>query len=76
MGGGAGAPPGGSDARASCSEPTLVLDLQEKRVKMTAAGVNHSLFLTDLGHVYSAGYDEFGQLGHRTDDFNVDFDNE
>ena len=30
---------------------------------MCAAGHNHSLYLTELGHVYSSGFNEFGQLG-------------
>lgn len=30
---------------------------------MAAAGENHSLFLDDVGEVYAAGYDEFGELG-------------
>jgi alpha-tubulin suppressor-like RCC1 family protein len=30
---------------------------------MTAAGDSHSLFLTDLGEVYSCGFNEFGELG-------------
>jgi len=30
---------------------------------MTAAGEAHSLFLTDLGEIYSCGYNEFGELG-------------
>jgi alpha-tubulin suppressor-like RCC1 family protein len=30
---------------------------------MTAAGEAHSLFLTDLGEIYSCGFNEFGELG-------------
>ena len=30
---------------------------------MCAVGRNHSLFLTALGQIYSAGFNEFGQLG-------------
>lgn len=50
--------------------PTLLKDLSEKRVKMCAAGRNHSIFLTEIGQVYAAGYNEFGQLGleNRDDD--------
>jgi len=39
------------------------MELAEKEVKMCAAGKSHSLFLTYLGEVYSAGFNEFGQLG-------------
>jgi alpha-tubulin suppressor-like RCC1 family protein len=35
----------------------------EKVVAVTA-GDMFSLFLTDAGYVYSAGYGQFGQLGH------------
>ena len=65
----------GGEATASCKRPTHVLDLQEKRIKMAAAGANHSLFLTDLGHVYSAGFNEFGQLGYPSEEYNVDKEN-
>ena len=30
---------------------------------MAAAAETHSLFLTDLGEVYSTGFNEFGELG-------------
>jgi len=30
---------------------------------MAAAGTNHSLFLSELGQVFSAGFNDFGQLG-------------
>eukprot|EP00350_Pseudokeronopsis_sp_OXSARD2_P006423 CAMPEP_0170553242 /NCGR_PEP_ID=MMETSP0211-20121228/11046_1 /TAXON_ID=311385 /ORGANISM="Pseudokeronopsis sp., Strain OXSARD2" /LENGTH=54 /DNA_ID=CAMNT_0010861425 /DNA_START=303 /DNA_END=467 /DNA_ORIENTATION=+ len=30
---------------------------------MTAAGENHSLYLSELGEVYSCGYNEYGELG-------------
>jgi alpha-tubulin suppressor-like RCC1 family protein len=30
---------------------------------MVAAGETHSLFLFELGEVYSAGFNEFGELG-------------
>ena len=34
---------------------------------MTAAGTNHSLFLAELGQIYSSGFNEFGQLGVYTE---------
>lgn len=34
-----------------------------KKVKMVAAGANHSLCLTERGDVYSCGYNAKGQLG-------------
>lgn len=42
------------------SEPTLLKDLLDKKILMTAAGRSHSLFLTELGQVYSAGLNESG----------------
>jgi alpha-tubulin suppressor-like RCC1 family protein len=30
---------------------------------MTAAGENHSLFLSDLGEVYASGLNQHGELG-------------
>ena len=35
---------------------------------MAAAGYNHSLFLSELGQVFSAGFNEFGQLGILVDE--------
>ena len=37
-------------------------------MRMAAAGNNHSLFLSELGQVFSAGFNEFGQLGIAVDD--------
>lgn len=44
-------------------EPSRIKYLLDRRIVMAAAGENHSLFLSDLGEVYSAGYNEFGELG-------------
>ena len=35
---------------------------------MCAAGRNHSLFLTEVGSVWVAGFNEFGQLGTEQSD--------
>ena len=35
-----------------------------EKVVAVSAGSMFSLFLTDAGYVYSAGYAEYGQLGH------------
>ena len=45
--------------------------LSDKKILMTAAGKHHSLFLTELGHVYSAGLNEFGQLGVKSDPMEI-----
>ena len=39
---------------------SLVQELADKRIKMTAAGTNHSLFLAELGQIYACGFNEFG----------------
>ena len=41
-------------------KPRLVEGLLEWKMKMAAAGNNHSLFLSELGQVFSAGFNEFG----------------
>ena len=38
---------------------------------MTASGRSHSLFLTQLGQVYAAGYNEFGQLGVKSEPLKI-----
>ena len=38
----------------------LVGELADKKIKMTAAGTNHSLFLAELGQIYTSGFNEFG----------------
>lgn len=45
------------------NEPTLNTQLSDHKVIMTACGVNHSLCLTSRGQVFSAGLNDFGQLG-------------
>ena len=49
------------------AKPTLLKDLLDKKILMTAAGRSHSLFLSELGQVYSAGYNEYGQLGIKSE---------
>jgi alpha-tubulin suppressor-like RCC1 family protein len=44
-------------------KPTRIKVLSEKKIIMTAAGENHSLFLSDLGEVLSSGFNEYGELG-------------
>jgi alpha-tubulin suppressor-like RCC1 family protein len=53
------------------SKPTVLKDLLDKKILMTAAGRNHSLFLTELSQVFSAGFNEFGQLGVKTDSMQI-----
>ena len=43
--------------------PTRIKSIPEKIITMVAAGHNHSLFLTELGEVFSCGFNEFGELG-------------
>lgn len=50
-------------------EPVLVQSLLGKFIKMVAAGVNHSLCLTERGDIYSCGYNAKGQLGLGIDKF-------
>ena len=45
------------------STPTRIKSIPEKHISMVAAGHNHSLFLTELGEVFSCGFNEFGELG-------------
>ena len=45
------------------AKPTLMKDLMDKKMIMTACGRRHSLILSELGQVFAAGYNEFGQLG-------------
>ncbi len=53
----------GTKKDAAVSKPVRLKHLQDKKIVMTAAGEAHSLFLTDLGEIYSCGYNEFGELG-------------
>ncbi|ELR21140.1 BTB/POZ domain containing protein [Acanthamoeba castellanii str. Neff] len=49
--------------------PTLISSLAEANqvVVSVACGASHTLFLTDVGHVYSCGSNVLGQLGNGTD---------
>ena len=44
-------------------EPVLVQSMLGKRIRMVAAGVSHSLCLTDKGDVFSCGLNDKSQLG-------------
>ena len=54
-------------SKPTVQQAALVQELQDKRIKMTAAGTDHSLFLAELGQIYAAGFNEFGQLGVPTE---------
>jgi hypothetical protein len=43
--------------------PIKVKGFNNERVVMISCGVAHSMALTECGHVYSWGWNEFGQLG-------------
>merc|ERR1711865_682650 len=45
-----------------CAIPRVVHDVDQ--VVQVACGGAHTLFLTESGHVYSAGSSDYGQLGH------------
>ena len=42
------------------NKASLVQEIQDKKIKMTASGTNHSLFLAELGQIYTSGFNEFG----------------
>ena len=46
----------GTKKEVAVSKPVRLKHLQDKKIVMTAAGEAHSLFLTDLGEIYSCGY--------------------
>lgn len=43
--------------------PRLIPNLRHIRVKAVATGYAHTMLLTDVGRLYSAGYNDRGQLG-------------
>ena len=48
-----------------CTYPKYVEgDLKKKVVVAVAAGLSHSVAVTDEGHLYTWGSNEYGQLGH------------
>ena len=50
--------------------PKLIAALDGIRVVDIACGNWHSVFLTDSGDVYTAGWNHFGQLGQQTREIN------
>jgi RCC1 and BTB domain-containing protein len=44
-------------------KPIKVKGFNNERVVMISCGCEHSMALTECGHVYSWGYNDFGQLG-------------
>ncbi len=53
----------GHGSTQSLAAPTQVSSLAKRRVVGTAAGRDHTLFVTDLGDVYATGQGQQGQLG-------------
>eukprot|EP00667_Euglena_gracilis_P001027 EG_transcript_1027 len=56
----------GHGGEVQCISPALVNYFTEKVVAQVAAGLNHSLVLTDQSEVFSFGWNAYGQLGHGT----------
>eukprot|EP00668_Euglena_longa_P036632 GGOE01047080.1.p1 GENE.GGOE01047080.1~~GGOE01047080.1.p1 ORF type:complete len:848 (-),score=221.65 GGOE01047080.1:951-3422(-) len=56
----------GHGGEVQCINPSLVSYFSEKIVAQVAAGLNHSLVLTDQSEVFSFGWNAYGQLGHGT----------
>ena len=52
-------------------EPVRVADLEAKFIQQVSAGGGHSLAIDHLGHVYSWGENEYGQLGHGHCQFDI-----
>jgi E3 ubiquitin-protein ligase HERC3 len=53
----------GSGDRSNSLNPVLVSTLANERVREIACGTNHTLCLTEKGHVYSYGAGSYGRLG-------------
>ncbi|KAI6659120.1 Ultraviolet-B receptor UVR8-like [Oopsacas minuta] len=53
----------GMGNKAVLLNPLIVTPIHQHHVIQTSCGGSHSLFLTDMGDVYSVGYGEQGQLG-------------
>ncbi|XP_072939555.1 probable E3 ubiquitin-protein ligase HERC4 isoform X2 [Epargyreus clarus] len=49
-------------------KPTLSKWRESNHIKAVAAGEFHTLYLTNVGHLYSCGSNEVGQLGRHTKD--------
>jgi hypothetical protein len=47
----------------SISRPKQVEDFGNKKIKLIAGGLNHSIVCTHLGDVYVCGHNKDGQLG-------------
>lgn len=48
-------------------KPTLSKWKESSHIKHVAAGEFHTLYLTNLGQLYSSGSNEVGQLGRSTE---------
>jgi len=46
--------------------PSLVLALQRTRIVSVTAGTNHTLAISEFGHLWTCGRGRHGQLGHGT----------
>ena len=53
----------GIDAVHKVSKPTLIKDLEDKTVVQVGCGTFHTVVLTEDSELYSAGLNDFGQLG-------------
>lgn len=53
----------GHGTEVQCILPTLVTGLAQRTIVHVAAGLNHSLILSDQSEVFSFGWNAYGQLG-------------
>ncbi|XP_034829545.1 probable E3 ubiquitin-protein ligase HERC4 isoform X1 [Maniola hyperantus] len=63
----------GSDSLDLVIKPTLSKWRESSHIQCVEAGEFHTLYLTNMGHLYSCGSNEVGQLGRHTDSIRGQF---